>query len=189
MASDEKELIILAQKGDTAAFEQLVYMYDKNVLSLALKYTKDEDIAKDIYQDVFIRVFKGLKNFRFQSEFSTWIFRITTNVCLTFRTKKESRVFVSINEEDAEEEPVIDLKDDSYEASPDRITDGTELEKRIADALDDIPPKQKMVFLLKHYEGYKIREIAVILECQEGTVKKYLFEAAHTLRKKLKDFI
>jgi RNA polymerase sigma-70 factor, ECF subfamily len=189
MASDEKELIILAQKGDNAAFEQLIYLYDKNVLSLALKYSKDEDLAKDIYQEVFIRVFKGLKNFQFKSEFSTWIFRITTNVCITFKTKRETRVFVSINEEDSDEELVIDLKDESYEASPDRITDGTELEKRIADALDDIPPKQKMVFLLKHYEGYKIREIALILDCQEGTVKKYLFEAVHTLRKKLKDFI
>jgi RNA polymerase sigma-70 factor, ECF subfamily len=163
MASDEKELIILAQKGDHAAFDQLVYLYDKNVLSLALKYTRDEDLSKDIYQEVFIRVFKGLKNFQFKSEFSTWLFRITTNVCLTYKTKIESRVFVSINEEDSEEEPVMDLKDESYEASPDRITERTELEKRIADALDNIPAKQKMVFLLKHYEGYKIREIAIIL--------------------------
>ena len=79
MAFDEKELIILAQKGDNAAFEQLVYLYDRKVLSLALKYIKDEDFAKDIYQEVFIRVYKGLKNFRFKSEFSTWLFRITTN--------------------------------------------------------------------------------------------------------------
>ena len=59
MAFDEKELIILAQKGDNAAFEQLVYLYDRKVLSLALQYIKDEDIAKDIYQEVFIRVYKG----------------------------------------------------------------------------------------------------------------------------------
>src|SRR5512140_3021817 len=126
MAFDEKDLIILAQKGDNNAFEKLVYLYDRTVLSLALKYIRDEDLAKDIYQEVFIRVFKGLKNFRFESEFSTWLFRITTNVCITFKTKKESRVFVSINEEDSNEEPVIDLKDESYESSPDRITDGTD---------------------------------------------------------------
>jgi RNA polymerase sigma-70 factor (ECF subfamily) len=187
MAFDEKELIILAQKGDNAAFEQLVYLYDKKVLSLALKYIKDEDLAKDIYQEVFIRVYKGLKNFQFKSEFSTWLFRITTNVCLTFKTKKASRVFVSVNEENMDAEPVIELKDESYESSPDRILIATEITKRIGNALDEFPAKQKIVFILKHFEGYKIKEIAVILDCQEGTVKKYLFEAIHKLREKLKD--
>jgi RNA polymerase sigma-70 factor (ECF subfamily) len=187
MAPDEKELVLLAQKGNQAAFEQLVYKYDRNVLSLALKYINDQDSAKDIYQEVFVRVYKGLKNFRFQSEFSTWLFRITTNVCLTHKTKKTSRVFVSINEENIDEEPVREIPDESYESAPDRQTLGSETKSRIEKALDEIPAKHKMVFVMKHFEGYKIREIAVILECQEGTVKKYLFEAVHKLREKLKD--
>ena len=187
MPLDEKELVILAQKGNKSAFEQLVYLYDKNVLSLALKYIKDEDLAKDIYQEVFIRVYKGLKNFEYKSEFSTWLFRIATNVCLTYKTKKLSRVFVSVNDETIDEEPVLELPDESYESSPDRLTESSDIKKRIENALEEIPAKQKMVFILKHFEGYKIKEIAVMLDCQEGTVKKYLFEAIHKLREKLKD--
>ncbi len=187
MAPDEKELVILAQKGNAAAFEQLVYLYDKNVLSLALKYIQDNDLAKDIYQEVFIRVYKGLKNFQFKSEFSTWLFRITTNVCLTYKTKIQSSVFVSIDEENREGDPVREIKDESWESSPDMSVSGSEIQLRINNALEQIPVKQKMVFVLKHYQGYKIREIADMMECQEGTVKKYLFEAVHTLRDKLKD--
>jgi RNA polymerase sigma-70 factor (ECF subfamily) len=187
MAPDEKELVILAQKGNTAAFEQLVFRYDKNVLSLALKYIQDNDLAKDIYQEVFIRVYRGLKNFQFKSEFSTWLFRITTNVCLTYKSKKQSSVFVSINEENDEGDPVREIRDESWESSPDLSAFGSEVQLRINKALEEIPAKQKMVFVLKHFEGYKLREIADMMECQEGTVKKYLFEEVHTLREKLKD--
>ncbi len=80
MTQQETELIISAQNGNITAFEQLIYNYDKKVLSLALKYVGNQEDARDIYQDVFIRVFKGLKNFQFKSEFSTWLYRIVTNV-------------------------------------------------------------------------------------------------------------
>jgi len=187
MAPDEKELVMLAQKGNSAAFEQLVFLYDKNVLSLALKYIQDNDLAKDIYQEVFIRVYRGLKNFQFKSEFSTWLFRITTNVCLTYKTRKLSSTFVSINEEDNQGDLITEIRDDSWESSPYQAASCSDTQVRINEALEEIPAKQKMVFVLKHFEGYKIREIAEMMECQEGTVKKYLFEAVHTLREKLKD--
>ena len=89
MTSQESYLILNAQKGDSAAFEELIYRYDKNVLSIALRFVKNNDDAKDIYQEVFLRVFRGLKNFKFKSEFSTWLYRITTNVCLTYKQKQK----------------------------------------------------------------------------------------------------
>ena len=75
-----------AQQGDILAFEQLVYRHDKKVLSIAARYVTSADDAKDIYQEVFLRVYRGLKKFRFKSEFSTWVHRITVNVCLTHRS-------------------------------------------------------------------------------------------------------
>jgi RNA polymerase sigma-70 factor (ECF subfamily) len=96
-------------------------------------------------------------------------------------------VFVSINEENDEGDPVREIRDESWESSPDLSAFGSEVQLRINKALEEIPAKQKMVFVLKHFEGYKLREIADMMECQEGTVKKYLFEAVHTLREKLKD--
>lgn len=188
MALSDSDLIIRAQNGDAMAFEELVYRYDKNVLSIALKYTNNEDEAKDIYQDVFIRVFKGLKNFQFKSEFSTWIYRITTNVCLTFKTNSKKHSFVPIeNDKDDDEdnfESVI-LSTGEEESNPDNIAAYGQLENHLNELLEQLPPKQKLCFVLKHYEGYKIREIAKLLECQDGTVKKYLFEATHKLRSKL----
>jgi RNA polymerase sigma-70 factor (ECF subfamily) len=187
MSLTEQELILQAQNGSYSAFEELVYRYDKNVLSLALKYTNDEDNAKDIYQEVFIRVYKGLKKFQFRSEFSTWLFRIATNVCLTYKERKAAHTFVSIHKED-DDSPDFDIPAEDYESSPEDMLAHSELKQSVQKALEEIPPKQKMAFLLKHFEGYKIKDIAVMMNCQEGTIKKYLFEAVHTLQVKLKDY-
>lgn len=183
----EKELIIKAQNGDTIAFEQLVYNYDRAVLSIAMRYVRDEDDAKDIYQEVFIRVFRGLKKFEFRSEFSTWLFRITTNVCLTFKSRKKGQIMVSIQEEFDENQEGSETMDMiSKQRSPEEETLNNDLGLLIGNAVDSLTTRQRITFVLKHYEGYKIREIAEMLNCKEGTVKKYLFDAVKNLKKKLK---
>jgi RNA polymerase sigma-70 factor (ECF subfamily) len=187
MESTEKELITKAQNGDTIAFEQLVYNYDRAVLSIAMRYVRDEDDAKDIYQEVFIRVFRGLKKFEFRSEFSTWLFKITTNVCLTFKSRKKGQIMVSIQEEEIDDEKSYETIDIiSRERSPEEETADNDLGLLIGNAVDGLTTRQRITFVLKHYEGYKIREIAEMLNCKEGTVKKYLFDAVKNLKKKLK---
>jgi len=187
MELDDTDLILQAQKGNENAFEELVYRYDRSVLSIALKYTLNEDDAKDLYQEVFIRVYRGLKNFRFESEFSTWIYRITTNVCLSYKNRSKDHLRVSINNNDDDEENEIgEARELIYDgSSPEEITSGADIREIVDEAVESLSPKQKMTFILKHYEGYKIREIAEMLNCKEGTVKKYLFEAIKNLRKKL----
>ena len=187
MQLNDTDLIVRAQKGDESAFEELVYRYDRNVLSITIKYANNEDDAKDLYQEVFIRVYRGLKNFRFQSEFSTWLFRITTNVCLTYKSKSKEHLKVSIDKDfDDEENEFSITKELVYDgSSPEEISSGADLGDIVNAAVESLSPKQKMTFVLKHYEGYKIREIAEILNCKEGTVKKYLFDAIKNLRKKL----
>ncbi|HEY6438237.1 MAG TPA: sigma-70 family RNA polymerase sigma factor [Ignavibacteriaceae bacterium] len=183
----DTDLIIQAQKGSQNAFEQLVYRYDRNVLSIAMRYTTTEDDAKDLYQEVFIRVFRSLKNFRFQSEFSTWLFRITTNVCLTYKSRSKEHLRVSIHANYEDDENEFAAKEELiYDgASPEEISSDTDLGEIVNSAVESLSPKQKMTFILKHYEGYKIREIAEMMNCKEGTVKKYLFDAVKNLRKKL----
>jgi RNA polymerase sigma-70 factor (ECF subfamily) len=188
MALNETDLIIKAQKGDSSAFEELIYKYDKNVLSLALKYVGSSDDAKDIYQEVFIRVFKSLKNFQFRSEFSTWLYRITTNVCLTFKKAKNRYSSVSIYDEDETGNSEFKEFKSDEKSSPHSYTENSELSKVLNDALENLSPKQKLSFILKNYEGYKIREIAVMLDCGEGTIKKYLFDANSKMRKYLNEF-
>lgn len=189
MAPGEVELINKARNGDSASFEELICKYDRQVLSLALKYVNDPDDAKDIYQEVFIRVFKGIKNFKFNSEFSTWLFRITTNVCFTFKSRQKKHPQYSISESyeepDDEKNYVMNIRDENI--SPEKTVLNTEISENINKALNSLSPKQKMIFLLKHYEGYKIREIAAMLNIGEGTIKKYLFEAVHKMRNQLKE--
>ncbi len=187
MALSDKELLLQAKSGNDTAFEELIYRYDRSVLAIALKFVHDTDEAKDIYQEVFIRVYRGLKNFEMKSEFSTWLFRIATNVCLTHKSRSKKHLQQAIDEQiatDDDEVQKYELADD--EMDPGEIMINLDLGDIIRSAVDSLSAKQRMTFILKHYEGYKIREIADMLNCKEGTVKKYLFDAIRNLRKKLK---
>ena len=140
MTQQEKELILKAQKGNITAFEQLIYNYDKKVLSLALKYVKNEDDAKDIYQDVFIRVFRGINKFQFKSEFSTWLYRIATNVCLTHKTKISKREFISIHPDEGKENEGLNSGYEIIDKSPSpyRTVSGIEISEHINQALETL---------------------------------------------------
>lgn len=185
--TDDNELILKAQSGDEASFDQIVNRYERRVLSTALKFVKNRDDAKDVFQEVFLRIYRNMSKFRFQSELSTWIYRITVNVCLTYNEKNKKRNLVSINgDEEYEEQWRGSLVSTEY--SPDETTSSSEIKEMIYKVLVTLPERQKMSFILKHFEGYKIREISVMLDCKEGTIKKYLFEATHTLQKRLRHY-
>jgi RNA polymerase sigma-70 factor, ECF subfamily len=190
MQTEEIELIKNAQHGDMASFEKLVYQYDQNVLSLAYSYINNQDDAKDIYQEVFLRVFRHLKNFEFRSEFSTWLYRITVNVALTYKTKKHKYSYASIDEEitngEGETKSIYEaLENDS---TSDEKAISSDISLNIKEAIERLSPQQKMVFTLKHFEEYKIKEIAEMMNLSDGTVKNYLFNATIKMREYLKDF-
>lgn len=187
--SIDQELVSRAQQGEHAAFEELVYKYDREVLLIANSFTNDPDDTKDIYQEVFLRVYRALPRFEYRSEFSTWLYRIVTNVCLTHTMRNKARNFMPIDgefegyqsqvEEDAPITP-------SRPLSPERLAESAEIADHIEAALDSLSRQQKLVFVLKHYQGYKLREIAEMMDCSEGTVKKYMFTAMEKMRKQLK---
>ena len=187
MEQHDAELIQQTLRGNEAAFASLVHRYDRQVLGIVARYTQCADDAKDLYQDIFIRVYRGLPKFKFRSEFSTWIFRITTNVCLDYRAKKKNELKHVLRHDDEALLPV------SNHLPATRDTDNAirsrELASEITDAIGMLPPQQRMVFLLKHYEGMKLKDIASAMHCAEGTVKKYLFTAVRRLREELKDVI
>jgi RNA polymerase sigma-70 factor (ECF subfamily) len=186
MSSTDYQLIINAQKGDMASFEELVYRYDHHVLNIAKSFRNNDEDAKDIYQEVFMRVFRGLKNFQFKSEFTTWLFRITTNVCLTFQSRKKNHDSLDQEISFGEDNTTTLAENISDFSSADELVLNKETAKYIQLAVNDLPPKQKMVFTLKYYEEYKIKQIAEMMQCSEGAVKRYLFVATHKLRDKLK---
>jgi RNA polymerase sigma-70 factor (ECF subfamily) len=183
----DNELIIKAQKGDEKAFCELIYRYDKKALAIITSYRNDADTAKDIYQEVFLRVYNGLKNFRFESEFSTWLYRITVNVCITFKEREKRARHVSIDEDisgdEGSETTLAEII--AGDSSADEEIINSELRGRIDEAVEKLSPKQKMAFTLKHYQDLKIREIAKLMSCTEGAVKKYLFIATGKLKNEL----
>jgi RNA polymerase sigma-70 factor (ECF subfamily) len=183
----DAELITRARVGDMMAFEELVYRYDKQVLSIAARYVQSAEDAKDIYQEVFMRVYRALPKFEFRSEFSTWLFRITTNVCLSHRSRRKRHTHPSFDGDGDEDHGASLAESIAGEDATDRSAEGAEIAHHIQQAVDRLSPKLKMVFVLKHYEGLKIKEIAQMMSCTEGTVKKYLFTATKKIRHELSE--
>jgi RNA polymerase sigma-70 factor (ECF subfamily) len=183
------DLIQRAKSGDMGAFEQLVFRYDKQVLTIAARYVQSSEDAKDIYQEVFLRVYRALPRFQIRSQFSTWLFRITTNVCLTHRSRRKRHIHTSLSQE-SDDEHGGSLADAITETrSADRHAESTDMAVHVAHAMDTLSSKQRMVFTMKYYDGYKIREIAEMLGVAEGTVKRYLFAATKKMRRALQDLL
>ena len=191
MPQDENELISQAQQGDEMAFEQLVFRYDRQILSLALHYVQNPDDARDVYQEVFMRVFRALKGFRGESKFSTWLHRIATNVCLTHRSRTRRHRHESIDQGfETENGETLTLADRlAHPDTTDRGAQDSQISEHVEEAMKRLSPQQRMVFTLRHYQGYKLKEIAVIMECAEGTVKKHLFLANERLREQLQELL
>jgi len=131
----------------------------------------DSDAVDDIAQDVFITVYKNLKKFRFESQFTTWLFRITVNKSKDHLRKKNVRkIFVPI-------------KEASRELKSDFVTEKSDISKIVMDAISQLPQKLKMPLLLKDIEGFSYQEIAETMECEIGTVKSRIFRAREGLKK------
>ena len=190
MLSDNT-LIQKARSGDMLAFEQLLYRYDRHVLNIAYSFRNSEDDAKDIYQEVFIRVYKGLKSFQFRSEFSTWLYRITTNVCISYKRKEQRHNLESLDTSVFEDEDSSSKLSDFImgDDEADELAVSSDYSKHINKALEVLPTQQKLAFTLKYYQGYKVKEIADMMQCAEGTIKRYLFNAANKMREQLKGIV
>jgi RNA polymerase sigma-70 factor (ECF subfamily) len=188
MDERENRLIRQAQQGSTSAFAQVVAMHDRRVLQLACQLLSSERDAEDVYQDIFLQVFRKLSSFRFESEFSTWLHRIVVNHCINFRKKRERRRYQSLDAPHGDEESEVLPQPEDPGQDPERALLNRELGERITAALDSLSGQQRAVFVLRHFHGHKVREIAEILSCAEGTVKNYLFRATQQLQRKLQAY-
>ncbi len=191
MELSDSDLILRARNGDTTAFEQLIHRYDRQVFSMAARYVTTAEDAKDIYQEVFLRVYRGLPKFKQRSEFSTWLFRITTNVCLNHRSRQKRHAHRSLREEaDAEDEEAYGSSSPpKADISADQHALDSDIGAHVEEALGNLSRQQRLVFTLRHYEGLKLKEIAKMMHCGEGTVKRYLFTATQRMRDQLKGIL
>jgi len=177
----ENELIRKAQKGDMMAFEAILKNYERQVLSLAQQVVQNQQDAEDIAQEVFVTLYRKIALFRFESSFFSWLYRIVMNTSFNFVKGRRHHEFLT-NEED--EDRYIALAD---EDSAD-LTESEDFQEHLKNALCRLPEKQRTVFIMRHSQHLKIKEIADILGVGDGTVKKYLFRATEKLRSLLRPY-
>jgi RNA polymerase sigma-70 factor, ECF subfamily len=187
---DDNALIREAQRGNRAAFEELVRHYDQSVLRLALRLTGSESDAQDVYQDAFLKAYKNLGSFRFECSFYTWIYRIVTNLCFDHLRKKGVRKEDApvLTDSEGNEYSLIDQAPDTRaHANPEHDLMRRELGGKINGALSKLTPRERLVFELKHYQGLKLRTIGEMLNTTEETAKNTLFRATQKLRARLSE--
>ncbi len=179
IAMRHSEAIILkAQKGDSQAFNRLVALWYKRIYNLALKYFSGHDMAMEAAQRTFIAVHKSLPNLRNTEHFKSWIYRIAVNVCHE-EERKSKRQAISIEGVGEKETETIQLA--TY--GPEETMQHQELSKLLLEALKEINEEQRMVVIMKEYEGMKFREIADVLDISENTVKSRMYYGLSALRK------
>ena len=188
--AEDDELIRAAQKGDRSAFDSLVRRYDRSVLRLALHMLGNEQDAQDVHQDAFIKAYRHLSNFRFECSFYTWLYRIVTNLCLDQLRRRKSRREDPSTVDDGSGESIdllANLTDGRASANPARELERKGMNEAIQSALEELTPRERTVFELKHYQGLKLRTIGEMLSTTEETAKNTLFRATRKLRARLAD--
>jgi len=184
-------LIRAAQRGDQDAFEQLVRVYDQSVLRLAMNLLRSPEDARDVYQEAFLRVYRNLHTFRFDCSFHTWLYRIVTNICLDqLRKRKVRKEEPSVIETaDGPVDRMETFEEEAATADPERAAWNRQLKEKIEGALQDLTPRERLVFELRHYQGLRLRNIGEVLGTTEEAAKNCLFRATQKMRSVLGDFV
>lgn len=189
-AEEDRGLIARAQQGDKAAFRSLVERHQRRAFAIALALVRDENDARELVQDAFLRVYKGLENFQGGSSFFTWLYRIITNLSIDL-IRKPGRQLVDIDEarfesDDAQEAdfPLLSRVDG---ADPADVVRRREIARRLQVALDALPPYHRGVIVMREIEGLSYEEMATAMGVSKGTIMSRLFHARQKLQKALAD--
>lgn len=183
MQAGEAELIRDAKSGDREAFCRLARLYERRLFALALYYCRDGHDAEDLSQEVWLKAYRAISSFRGDSSFYTWLRRIAINTFLNDRRSAVSHSIESMNENISIDEigEMADLKDTGME----EVLHRQQLVAQVRQALAELTPQQRLIFLLKHEEEMSCAEIAQACEVSTGTVKKALFRAIQKMRERL----
>jgi RNA polymerase sigma-70 factor, ECF subfamily len=176
--SGHAELVSRARQGDQAAFEQLVRETYADTYTLALRLTGNEEDARDVVQESYLRAYKGLRRFRGDAQFTTWLYRITANCANTYLGKRSRRRTEQLTDDFA-------VADIDPERDPAARADASLLRERLEDALEDLPPKLRAVVVLRDVYDLPHEAIAAELGISESAAKVRL----HRARKKLRETV
>ena len=171
----EKSLVQKTLQGDSASFDELIKLNQEDVFITVYRIVRDSDIALDICQDVFIKTFKNLKKFQFNSSFKTWLIRISINETISWLRKNTRNKKYKINLETAKgiENP---------DGTPETIVIQNEKRAQLNMAIAQLNIRYQKVILLRYFQEMSIREISRVMACSEGTVKSMLFRSVRKLK-------
>ena len=174
---NEKELILLLQQGDEAAFETLLHLYEKKVYTLCRRMCGNDEDAQEAAQDAFLSLWRSAKSFRGEASLSTWLYRLATNACIDLlRRNKRGGERVSLDDE----ETTFELADGR--PLPEQVVERRETQKLIEEGLAALPEDYRAVLLLREAEGLSYAEIAQVTQLELGTVKSRINRARALLR-------
>ena len=188
--AEEQKLIERAQSGDLDSFSALVLLYQERAIHAANAMIGNIEDAKDLAQEAFVKAYENLDNFKSESRFYTWFYRILTNTCKDFLRKRKFRNAFSFwfgKEEEEDIDPASRVKDPAASAS--EAMEHKEFGTAVQEAVDKLPFRQKGVFVLRYMEGMPLDEIAESLNITVGAVKANLWQAGQKMKVYLKDFM
>ncbi len=188
--SGDRELVRLAQSGDANAFDELVVRYQERIYALVYHMTSNHEDAGDLAQEAFVKAWKALRNFKGDSSFYTWVYRIAVNHTLNhLKTRRARTQHLSLNDLDFNAEHDPDLVQLISHKNPRRDINLRELGERLNAAMQKLSEEHRTVVTLHDIQGLPHDEIAKILECNPGTVRSRLFYARQQLQAWLADFL
>ena len=186
MTSDQtqdRDLVRRCLKNDQEAFRELLGRYERPVFGIVRRMIRDEEDARDLAQEAFVRAFKNLKQFDQTRKFSSWLFRIANNLCIDHYRRRKLDTVPLTRHVDGEEEETWDLPDPT--SSPAESYSDRERSRRLLASVESLPPVYRMVILLRHQQGLAYDEIAEVTELPLGTIKARIHRAHRLLKEKL----
>jgi RNA polymerase sigma-70 factor (ECF subfamily) len=183
MAVSDEELVARSIAGDTDSFNQLILRWERPIYALAYRQIGREEDARDVVQDAFLRAFRALPGFKGQAKFSSWLYRITLNLCRDWLRRQRRAPFVATPEgvDDVADLATPDLAAESIED----VVTRKNLSQHVARAMRLLPEEQRSAILLKEYHGLTFQEIAELQGCPLSTVKTRLYQGLTVLRREL----
>ena len=183
-ADEDLALVEASTNGDIAAFEELVRRYDRKLLRIAQQVTRSLEDAQDVVQEAFLKAYQKLNQFQQKSKFSTWLIRIALNESLMkLRKRRYTQEAPRDYENQNGENLPLDVAD--WSPDPEQLYSRAELQNILSQALEELPPILRIVFVLRDVEGLSIKETTAILDLQPSAVKARLLRARLQLREKL----
>jgi RNA polymerase sigma-70 factor (ECF subfamily) len=179
--TDERFLVEKARKGDMSAFQEIVERHKNQIYYLSLDFTGNHHDAEDVLQEVLIKAHRSLKTFKGNSRLRTWFHRITINTCIDL-TRRASPAITSAEDLPGCCERLVEYSPNS---NPEKKTEAERIQLHIEEALQQLTPLERSVFILRTYHQLPIKEAAQILGRSEGTVKNMLWRAIQKLQKEL----